>query len=316
MSISFQKKYLHAAEADAYMTAYGTKYVNAPVGKGSVYLDQLIHYPSEGVDDRVQTVQFPIPFVALELKELRGRRRFSKGSTKYITVRKTPFQAGQHEHYKKIIDPNWTGFTTAPERLRKLVDSHPTKQGIVVFNTGETIPYFKGTNFLSASVPSNPFKKGGTDTYKVFWNATVLNHANVEAMIADMINRRDLEGDPMAMGQLTLFASSALTPAAMSVAEDDFINDTQISNPIKKWKLKVETWQHLLPTRWGILNTADLEDYLPLNALKGEEDFNTWGRDSPMFFESFHMGYDIVVDFGIAPGRNEKISVASTIDVS
>lgn len=306
---------LLAEQAEAYLTAYDARFVNASVGDAVAYLDKHIYTPSEGVEDRVRTVRFPIPLVALELKLFNGRRRFEKGSTKFIEVIKLPYQAGQHEFYKLIADPAWTGFSTSPERLRKLTKAWPTVNAAAIINTGETIAHWKGTNFLSASVPSNPFsKKMASRTYKVFWDATTLTHDNVEAMIADMVNRRDLEDRPFGALPDTLFCSAALWPTALSVCKDERLANGQ-SNPIKKYNLNVEPWFDLDPTRWGILANGMTSEYPLFNGLVGADELNTWDRSSAMFEQKAHMGYDIMKDLGIAAARNEALSVASTVPV-
>lgn len=315
MSNALDLSVLLAEEAEAYLIGYNTRFVDASIGTASTYLDQYIFTPSEGVEDRVREVRFPIPLTSVELKLFKGRSRFTKGSTRYITVRKKPYQAGESEFYKLMTDPAWTGFSRSPERLRKVCASWPTKNAAILVNTGETISHWKGTNWLSASVPTNPFKKGSTQSYKVFWNATALTHDNIQAMIADLVSRRDLDDDPMPFGQLTLFCSAALYPLAMSVTGDDFISGTQISNPIKKYNIKVEVWHHLLPPRWGLLNSAAIEEYPLFNALIGVEEFYTYGKDSSMFENTKHMGYEVLKDLGIAPARNEAITVASTTNV-
>lgn len=305
---------LLAEQAEAYLTAYDARFTNATVGDAMAYLDKYIYTPSEGVEDRVRTVRFPIPLVALELKLFNGRRHFTKGSTKYIEVTKLPYQAGQHEFYKMIADPAWTGFSTAPERLRKIVKAWPTVNAAAIVNTGETIAHWKGTNFLSASVPSNPFKKAGSATYRTFWNATMLTHPNVEAMLAEMTNRRDLEGRPLGFLPDTIFCSAALYPSALSIAKDDRLANGE-SNPIKKWNLNVEPWPDLDPTRWGLLASGAIGEYPLFNGLIGADELNTWDRSSAMFEQKAHMGYDIMKDLGIAAARNEAIAVASTTNV-
>lgn len=304
---------LMAEEADAYMTGYNTRFVDAPIGTASTYLEPYMFTPSEGVEDRVRKVRFPIPLTAVELKLFKGRSRFTKGSTKYIEVEKHPYQAGESAFYKMIVDPAWTGFNKSPEHLRKLVASWPTKNAATLINTGNTVASWKGGNFLSASVPSNPFKKGSTSAYKTYWAATVLNHDNVLAMIADISKREDLDGDPIPMSDLVLFASAALHPLAMTVASDDYVDDTRISNPVKKWNLTVERWHHLSPTRWGILNRAAIDEYPVFMTLKGAEEFYVYGKDSAMFEQKKEMGYEVMQDLGIALGRNEGIAVASTV---
>lgn len=306
---------LMAEEAEAYLTGYSARFVDASIGQASTYLDKYIFTPPEGVEERVRKVFFPIPLTAVELRLWKGRSRFTKGSTKYIEVNKKPYQAGEAAHYKTIVDPAWTGFSRSPERLRKICASWPTQNAARLVNTGETIAHWKGTNFLSASVPSNPFKKGSTRTYKTFWNATTLEHDNVQAMIADMVDRRDLEDDPLPFGQLVLYSSSALHPLAMSVCKDDYIDGTRISNPLKKWNIRVEIWQHLNPTRWGMLNEAAIDEYPIFNALIGDEEFYVYARESAMFEQKKEMGYEVMKDLGIAPSRNEALTVASTTDV-
>jgi hypothetical protein len=306
---------LMAEEAEAYLTGYSTRFVEAPIGTASTYLDKYIFTPPEGVEERVRKVFFPIPLTAVELRIWKGRSRFTKGSTKYISVKKRPYQAGESAFYKMITDPAWTGFSRSPEHLRKLCASWPTKNAARLVNTGETIAHWKGTNFLSASVPSNPFRNGSSQAYRVFWNATTLTHPNVEAMIADIVNRRDLDDDPLPLGQLVLFSSAALHPTAMSVAKDPLIDETKISNPILKWNLQVEAWQHIDPTRWGLINTAAVDEYPIFNALIGADEFYTYARDSSMFEQKKEMGYEVMKDLGIAPARNEAICVADTTDV-
>lgn len=302
-----------ASDADAYLTAYNARFVDAPIGQASTYLDPYIFIPQEGVENRVRVVRFPIPLTAVELKLYKGRSRFVKGSTRYISVRKKPYQAGESAFYKTIVDPNWGGFSKSPERLRKLCASWPTKQAARLINTGETISSWKGTTFLSASVPVNPFSKTVTTTYKTFWAATTLTHDNVLAMIADMTAREDLEGDPMPFGEIVLFASGALFPTAMSVVNDEYIDGTRISNPLKKWNIKVERWHHLSPTRWGIVNGAAVDEYPLFMGLIGQEEFYVWGQDSAMFEDKKHMGYEVMKDLGLSVGRNEALSVASTV---
>lgn len=302
-----------AEEADAYMTGFNTRFVDASIGQASTYLDRYMFTPPEGIEARVRTVRFPIPLTAVELKLFRGRSRFVKGSTRYITVRKKPYQAGEAAHYKMIVDPAWTGFAKSPERLRKLCASWPTKNGARLINTGETIASWKGGNFLSTSVPTNPFSKTITSTYQVFWAATPLTHDNVLAMIADLSAREDLDGDSIPMGDLILFASGALHPTAVSVVGDEFIDGTRISNPLRKWNITVERWHHLAPTRWGLINGAAIDEYPIFNVLTGEEEFYVYGRDSAMFEQKKEMGYEVMKDLGIAPARNEALIVASTI---
>lgn len=315
MSCAMDLKALMAAEADAYLTGYNARFIDAPIGQASTYLDKYMFTPPEGIDDRVRTVVFPIPLTAVELKLWTGRSRFTKGSTKYIEVTKQPYQAGEAAHYKQIVDPAWTGFAKSPEHLRKLVTSWPTKRAAALINTGETSAYWKGTNFLSASVPTNPFKKGSTQVYKVFWDATPLTHDNVMAMIADMVARQDLDGDAMPLGQLVLFSSAALYPKAMEVCGGEYIDDTRISNPLKMYNIRVEVWQHLAATRWGMINEAALDEYPIFMTLRGAEEFYVYGRDSAMFEQKKEMGYEIMQDLGIALGRNEALSVASTVPV-
>lgn len=301
---------LLAEEAEAYITAYSTKYVDAPIGKASTYLDEYIYRPSEGVESRVRTVRFPIPLTAVELQEYKGRTRFAKGSTRYIEVKKKPFNAAESEFYKMIVDPAWTGFNRSPERLRKLAASFPSKRGCLLLNTGETLSSWKGTTWLSTSVPTNPFSKKITSTYRTWWQGFALNHANVEMLITDMADRRDLEDDPLDFGEnLVLFASSALYTTAKTVALDPFVNDTQISNPLLKWNLKCVRFPHLAPKRWGLINADAVSDYPLFHALIGDEEFYTYGQDSALFEQHKHMGYELMYDFGIAQARNEALSV-------
>lgn len=305
---------LMADEADAYLTGYNTKFVDAPIGQASVYLEPYMYTPSEGIDDRVRTVRFPIPLTAVELKLFEGESRFTKGSTRYIEVEKQPYQAGEAAFYKMIVDPAWTGFNQSPEHLRKLCASWPSKNGAALINTGETIASWKGGNFLSTSVPTNPFRNGSTTDYKVFWAATTLSHDNVLAMIAEMSARGDLDGDPIPMSDLRLFASAALYPLALTIAKDDYISGTQITNPVKKWNITAEAWHHLLPTRWGLINGAAAMDEYPIfNVLKGTEELYVYGKDSAMFEQKKEMGYEVMKDLGIALARNEGLIVASTV---
>lgn len=300
-----------AADAEAYLTAYSAKYVDAPLGAGSVYLDEFIFQPSEGVEDRIREVRFPIPLNAVELREYNGRSRFVKGSTRYIRARKKPFHAGESEFYKNIVDPNWSGFSKSPERLRKLARSFPSKRGCLLLNTGETLPSWKGTTWLSTSVPTNPFSKTITSTYKTWWPGFALNHANVEALITDVSDRRDLEDDPLEFGEnLILFCSSALYTTAKTVASDAYISGTQISNPLLKWNLKVRRFPHLTPKRWGIINADAVGDYPLFHALIGAEEFFVYDRNSAMFEQKKHMGYELMYDFGITQARNEALAVA------
>ncbi len=312
MTLVLSKANLLAEEAQAYITAYNAKFVDAPVGKGHTYLDRFIFKPSEGVDERATIVRFPIPLTAVELRLFKGRSRFAKGSTKYIEVAKNPYQAGQHEYYKLIVDPAWTGFEK-PERLRKLVTSWPTRNAAAIINAGDSTAYWKGTNFLSASTPSNPFKKGSPNPYRTFWASTPLDYENVQAMLVDLTNRRDLEGDVIPSGNFILFASAALFPTALSIAVDPLIPGTNQSNPVKKWNMTAESWPDLDPSRWGIINADAAEEYPLFMSVQGTEDFMTYGRESAMFEQKKHMGYELLQDLGIAAGRNESFAVADTL---
>jgi hypothetical protein len=306
---------LLASEAEAYLTAFDARFVNAPIGDAKAYLDRYMYTPAEGVEERVRTVRFPIPLRAAELKLFTGRRRFRKGSTRYIEVKKRPYQDGEAVFYKLISDPAWTGFNTAPEVLRKICAAWPTQQGANIINTGETIAHWKGTYFLSASTPSNPFKKASSPrTYKTFWNATTLTHDNVQAMIGDMVNRRDMEDRPFGFVGTTVFCSAALWPTAMSVCMDERLANGE-TNPIRKYNLQVELWADLSPTRWGMLHAGALGEYPIFNALIGADELQTYDRTSAMFEQKAEMGYDIMKDLGIAAARNEALSVADTTDV-
>lgn len=302
---------LSPVEAEAYLTAYSFRYTQAKVGEASLYLDKYMFTPPEGVDQRIRTVLFPIPLTALELRLFKGRRRFTRGGTRFIKVKKRPYQEGLEEYVYLMTDPAWTGFATGPERLRKLVKTWPTRAAALLINSGETTASWKGGNFLSASVPSNPLKVGGP-TYKTFWPATPLTHDNVQAMIAEMANRRDLEGDPIGLIPTTLFCSAPLMPLAMEIAKDDLVSDTKISNPVKKYNLTVEVWPDLAPTRWGLLMPSALEDYQLFNFVKGNEDIEVLDRTSYLFQSEKKMGVSVDVDLGIALARNEAISVAKT----
>lgn len=305
---------LLASEAEAYLTAYDARFVTASVGDAKAYLDPYIYTPAEGVEDRVRTVRFPIPLRAAELKVFTGRRRFRKGSTRYIEVKKKPYQDGEAVFYKLISDPAWTGFNTAPEVLRKLCAAWPTQQAAEIINTGEGISHWKGTTFLSASTPSNPFKKGSTRTYKTFWDATTLTHDNVQAMIADMVNRRDMEDRPFGFVGSTVFCSAALWPTAMAVCKDDRLENGE-TNPVRKFNLDVELWADLDPTRWGMIHKGAINEYPLFNALIGTDELQTYDRSSAMFEQKAEMGYDIMKDLGIAAARNEALSVANTTAV-
>ncbi len=312
MSAGLTIDILMATEAEAYLTAFNTRFTNAKVGDAAAYLDKYIWTPPEGVEDRVRQVLFPIPLRAAELKLFTGRRKFRKNSTKYIKVKKQPYQDGEAVFYKMIADPAWTGFDSAPEVLKKLCKAWPTQQAAKIINTGETIAHWKGGNFLSATVPVNPFRKGSTRSYRTWWPATPLTHDNVLAMIAEMVDRRDMEDRPFGFVGTTLFASSSLWPKAMEIANDPTLA-AGATNPIKKFNLNVELWADLAPTRWGLIHDAATEDYPIFNALIGADELNTYDRSSSMFEERAEMGYDIMKDLGLAAARNEAISVASTV---
>lgn len=297
-------------EAEAYLTAYDQRYATAPIGDAGNYLDKYMYTPAEGVDNRIRTVKFPIALTAVELRLFKGRRHFTRGGTKYIRVTKKPYQEGLEEYVLLMVDPAWTGFTMGPEKLRKLVAAWPTQNAATLINTGETIASWKGGNFLSTSVPSNPLKKS-SPTYQTFRTAFPLTHPNVETLIAEMANRRDMEGRPIGLVPGTLFCSAPLYPTALSIAMDDRLDNGQ-TNPIKKYNLKVEMWPDIAVTRWGMLQESALSDYPLFHFVKGSEELETLDRTSYLYQSEKKMGVSVDVDLGIALARNEAIVVCRT----
>jgi hypothetical protein len=157
-------------------------------------------------------------------------------------------------------------------------------------------------------VSSNPYKRGAP-TYKNYWTSTALTTTNVELLIADMVDRRGFNDENLGLEGDTIFCSPALYPTARSIAEDDRLANGQ-TNPIRKYGLKVKKLQHLTAKRWGLIHEAAMGDYPVFGAIETPEELNTWGRDSAMFEQTAYMGYDVMVDLGIALLRQEAISLA------
>lgn len=301
-----------AAEAEAKLLVYDTKFVDAQqldVGKAD-YLRSWMHTPTIAMDPSAQKTRYVIPLSAAELRELKGRRHFQKNSTAFVDIAKKPYQYGEKEHYKVIAAVDWMGFSTAPERLSFLAKIWASKSGAELLNVGETIAGWNGT-FLSATVRENPYKKATTPrTFKTYWTSTALTHANVQSLIADMTARRGFSDENLGLRPDTLFCSPELYPTALTLCKDDRLA-TGETNPLKKWNLEPKSLMHLAAKRWGVADEKAIAERFPVfGVMEGEEEFNTWGRDSAMFEQTLHMGYDIVRDLGIGLLRNEGISVA------
>lgn len=301
-----------AAEAEAKLLVYDTKFVDAQnldVGAAD-YLRSWMYTPTMAVDPSVQKVRIVVPISAAELRELKGRRIFQKNTTAFVDLTKKPFQYGESEDYKVIAALDWMGFGTAPERLSFLTKIWASQNGAELLNTGENVSGWNGT-FLSATVRENRYRKSSVPrTFRTFWPNTPLTHANVEAIIADMVARRGFSNENLGIRPDTLFTSPELYPTALSIAKNDRLASGE-TNPILKWGIEVKPLQHLAAKRWGIADEKAIKDRFPVfGVIEGEEEFNTWGRDSALFEQALEMGYDIVRDLGIALLRNEAIAVA------
>lgn len=303
-----------ASEAEAKLLVYDTKFVDAmqlDVGKAD-YLRSWMHTPTMAMDPSVQKTRYVIPLSAAELRELKGRRHFQKNGVAFVDIIKKPYQYGESEDYKVIAAVDWMGFSTAPERLSYLVKIWASKSGAELLNIGETITGWNGT-FLAAAVKENPYKKSATPrTFRTFWSNTALSHTSVQTLIADMTARRGFADENLGLRPDTLFCSPELFPTALTICKDERLASGE-TNPIRKWNLEPKSLMHLAAKRWGIADEKAIADRFPVfGAMEGQEEFNTWGRDSALFEQSLEMGYDIVRDLGIALLRNEAISVAVT----
>jgi hypothetical protein len=301
--------------AEAKVIAYNAKFIDAmqmDIAEND-YLRDWIHVPEQSIDPSVFIVRYPIPLTSTELEPFTGRRKFGQNATKFADVTKATYQKGEHEYYKKIAAVDWVGFSMAPKRLAFIVKTWVAKNGAELLNKGETLKAWNGSFFFSTSIRENYVKRAaGGRTYRNYYPATPLTHDNVQMLIADMAARRGMIGENLGLQGDTLFCSPELWPTARSIAEDDRLA-SGATNPIKKYGLKVKKLQHLAANRWGLIHENAMDRYPVFGAIESPEEFNTWGRESTMFETSMKMGWDIVVDLGIALLRQEAISLAVTV---
>lgn len=298
------------AKAQARLISYDAKFQQAMAvdGPGLDYLGPYSYTPPVGPD--VYDVRLPIPLSAPELRLFKGRRHFRKNSTAYIDITKAPYDDGVEEYYKKIAAFDWTGFSVSPQQIATIIKTWKSRNGAILLNSGETYTDWTGGFFLAATKYSNPFNRTGstTKTFKTFWNGSTLNTTNVQLMRADMVSRRGFNGEPLGFTGTILFASPELFPTAESICLDNRLANGA-TNPAVKYRLKPECWHHLSAKRWGMLHVAT-ETHPVFGAIESPPEPLVLGVGSALYEKKAYMGYNVMVDLGIALMRYEAISVA------
>lgn len=296
-------------KAQAKLIAYDAKFLRAMAtdGPGTDYLGSYTYTPPVGPG--IYDVRFPIPLSAPELKAFKGRRHFRKNSTAFIDITKAPYDDGVEEYYKKIAADDFVGFSTTPEQEAVIIKTWKSRNGAILLNTAESYTDWTGANFLSSTKYSNPFNKTGstTTTFQNFWPATAPTTTSVQAMRADMVKRRGFNGEPLGFTGTILFGSPDLFPVIESICLDNRLANGA-TNPAVKYRLKPECWHHLAPKRWGMLHVAT-DTHPVFGAIESPPEPLVLGVGSALYEKKAFMGYNVMVDLGIALMRYEAISV-------
>jgi len=302
------------AKAQARLIEYDVKFTKslAVDGPGDDYLAEYTYTPPVGPE--VYDVRLPIPLSAPELKLFKGRRHFRKNSTAFIDITKAPYDDGVEEYYKKIAAYDFVGFSTTPQALATIIRTWKSRNGVGLLNSGESYTDWTGGNFLATTKYSNPFNKTGstTKTFRNYWASTQLTADNVRLLIADMVGRRGFNGEPLGFGQkdMVLFASPENFTDAQAICLDERLA-SGATNPIVKYRLKPVCFQHLSAKRWGILQGGSAVETHPVfGAIASPPDALVLGVGSALYEKKAYMGYNVMVDLGIALMRYEAISVA------
>ncbi len=306
---------LFELKAHAHLTGYDTAFLKATsiLGNEGDYADEFIWYPTALTQPDVQLVRIPVPLTAPELKLFKGRTHFITNSTGYIELEKKPYQNGVKEFLRKINAADWVGFGIMPEVFAGIIAAWPSQNAVAQLATGESTASWDGTNFLSATKYSNPYKRDmkipGTATlatYKNFWNGSVLNTTNVQLMRADMLKRRGFDNRPLGYRGTHLVASPDLFPDAESVCKDQRLANGA-TNPVEKYKLIPECWYDLPAKRWGLVHKDTNRPIFV--ASKGTPQTNVYGVTSAMYERQKKVGWDVEVDLAVGLGRAESISI-------
>lgn len=310
---------LFEQKAQAYLTAYDASFVKAGsiIGAEGAYADGFIYMPPQLGETNVQQLNIPVPLTAPELTLVKGRRKFSKNSTGYITLQKAPYQYGIQDFLEKINAADWIGFGVAPEVAAGLVAAWPSQQCVSQLATAENTLSWDGiTNFLATTKYSNPFKTKmllpGTSTlatYKNFWAATPLTVGNAQALRNDLINRRGFDNRPLGYTGTHLVHSPNLTDLAEEVCLDLRLPGGA-TNPFEKYKIKPEVWYDLPPKRWGLVHKDTNRPIFV--ASKGTQQSFVWGVTSKMYEDEFMVGWSCMMQLARGLGRSESISIADT----
>jgi hypothetical protein len=302
---------VNAAKAQAHLIAYDAKFQRAMAvdGPGLDYLKPYTYEPP--INPGVHLVRMPIPLSAPELKKFKGTRHFRKNSTAFIDLTCEFYDDGVEEDADKMAAFDWTGFSTSPEAISVILKTWKSRTNAVALNSAESYTDWTGGNFLAATKYANPFKKSTSTTFKNYWTSATLNTTNVQLMIADMVDRRGFNGEPLGFGEkdMVLFASSALWPTALSVAKDERLANGA-TNPCIKFNLDPECWRHLSAKRWGIIQKGSAMDTHPVfGAVQDSPTTLVLGKDSAKYELTNQMGYNIKSRLGVAFLRYEAISV-------
>jgi hypothetical protein len=302
---------VNAAKAQAHLIAYDAKFQRAMAvdGPGIDYLKPYTYEPS--INPGVHLVRMPIPLSAPELKLFKGTRHFRKNSTAFIDLESQFYDDGVEEDADKMAAFDWTGFTTSPESIATILRTWKSRTNAVLLNSGQSYTDWTGGNFLATTKYANPFKRSTSTTFKNYWTSATLNTTNVQLMIADMVDRRGFNGEPLGFGEsdLVLFASSALWPTALSITLDERLANGA-TNPAVKYRMKAECWRHLHPKRWGIIQAGAAMDTHPVfGAVMDSPTTLVLGKDSAKYELTNQMGYNVKARLGSALLRYEAISV-------
>lgn len=311
MSGALTLQLTQAAKAQAHLILFDEKFQKAIAvdGKANDYLDPYTYKPS--INPGVTTVRLPIPLSAPELKLFKGRRHYRKNSTGFIDLTSVPYDDGVEEDFDKLAANDWAGFSSSPQSIAEIIKSWKSRNGALLINSAETYTDWTGTNFLGTAKKANPFKPSTSTTFKNYWAGATLNTTNVQLMIADMVARRGFNNESLGFGLsgLTLFASSALWPTALSIVQDGRLNGAA-TNPILKYKMTAEAWPHLNVKRWGIIQTGSAMDTHPIfGAVQDSPKPLISGPDSPMYHDRNAVGYNVKLRLGVALMRYEALSV-------
>ncbi len=303
---------LNAEKAQAHLIAYDAKFQNARAQDGDVgdYLKAYTYQPP--INPGVFIVRLPIPLSAPEMRVFKGRRHYRQNSTAFIDLTSVPYDDGVEEDVDRMAAFDWTGFSTTPESISKTIAAWTSQHSAALINAGESYTDWTGGNFLAATKYGNPFKRSLAGTFKNYWNGSVLNTTNVQLMIADMVGRRGFNNQSLGYGVkgLTLFASNALYPDALSVCKDLTLPGAA-SNPIVKFGITPEVWPDLSAKRWGLIQTGEAMSSHPVfGAIRGQETVLVSGMGSAKHELTNKMGHNVKLPLGVGLLRYEAISVA------